>query len=180
MKRDQNDSKRVWILTPFFPTWTIVEQQGSGSKHLWDQFGTFQNERDKHDFKRVWNPTPFFQHGPKWKSKGQVPSPFGTSLALFKMKGAKMISKGFGIDSVFPIWTKVEKQGSGSKRLWYQFGPFQNERDQNYFKMAWNLTQLFQHGPKWKSRGHVPNPFGTSLAPFKMEGPKLILKGFGT
>ena len=72
---------------PIFRTWTKVEKQGSGSKQLRDQFGTFQNERVQNYFKRGWSPTPFFQHGPKWKSRSQVPSPFGTNLVPFKMKG---------------------------------------------------------------------------------------------
>ena len=119
----------------------------------------------------------FCQHGPKWKSRGQVPSPFGTSLAPFKMKRTKMISKGFGLwphfsqhepkwksrgqfsnpfvtslaspatkttktiskgfgDMIplFPTRTKVEKQRSGSKSPWDQFGLFQNKNYKHNFK----------------------------------------------
>ena len=73
-----------------------MEKQGAGAKPFGDQFGTFQNERGKDDFKRVWNPTSFSNMDQKWKSIGQVPSPFGTNLAPFKMKGAGMILKRFG------------------------------------------------------------------------------------
>jgi len=100
-------------------------------------------------------------------------SAFQNERTPFKMKGAKIIKKGLEFDS-------VEKQGSGSKRLRYQLDPFQNERGQNDFKRVWNLTQFFQHGPKWKSMVQVPNPFGTSLAPFKMKGAEMILKEFRT
>ena len=61
--------------------------------------------------------------------------------------------------STFPTWTKVEKQRLGSKSLWNQFGLFQNEDSENYFKRVWHRIPFFQHGPKWENIGHIPNPF---------------------
>ena len=121
---------------------------------------------------------------PRWsflESRGQVPNPFGTSLAPFTMKRTKVILKGFGTWPHFfqhgPKWTK---QRSGSKLLWDQLIPFQNEKNQNDFTRVWNLPQFCQHEPKWKSRGQFSNPFVTSLAFPATKTTKTISKGFGT
>jgi hypothetical protein len=96
MKRTKLIFKRVLNLTPLFPTWTKVEKQRSGSQPLCDQFGPFQMNKNNMICKKGLEPDPIFQHDPIWKSRGQVPKPFGNSLAPLKIKRVKLILKVFG------------------------------------------------------------------------------------
>jgi len=102
-------------LDTIFPTCAKVEQHGSGSQRVWDQFGTFQNERGQHDFKRFWNLTPFFQHAPKWKSRDQVPT--------------NDFKKRLELD---PIFSNMGQSGKAEARFQAHLGrvwPFQNEKE---------------------------------------------------
>jgi hypothetical protein len=52
----------------------------------------------------------FFQHGPKWKSRGQVPKPFGGQFDPFQNeRGRNGSSRVWNLTPLFPTWTKMEK-----------------------------------------------------------------------
>ena len=60
---------------------------------------------------------------------GQVPNPFGPRLSQNRTYRNHPYSIGQPIEPLgFPTWAQMEKCGSGSKPLWFQFGPFETER----------------------------------------------------
>jgi hypothetical protein len=71
--------------------------------------------------------------------------------------------------SLFPIWTRLEKQGPGSKPLWDQFGPFQNERCQNGFKRVRNMISLFPIWTRLEKQGPGAKPLWDQFGPFQNE-----------
>ena len=129
--------KRTKVILKGFGTWphfSNMDQSEQNRGQVPNPFGTsltpFKMKRTKMTLKRVWNLPQFFQHEQKWKSRGQVPNTFETSLAPFKMNEKRNdYKKGLEPDPMVPTWTKVEKQRPGSKPIWDQLGPFQNEKD---------------------------------------------------
>ena len=135
MNRKQYDFKKGLAPDPIFPTWTKVEKQRPGSKPIWDQLGPFRMKMTKIILKGFGTWPHFFQHGPEWKSRGQVPNPFGTSLVFFQNENNKNdFKRVWNMIQLFPTWTNVETQRSGSKSLWDQFYLFQNEKDKHNFE----------------------------------------------
>ena len=91
-----------------------------------------------------------------------------------------MCLKGLKPDLILPTWNKVYKQWPGSKPIWDQLGPFQNEKGQNYFERVWILTPFSNMDQDGKAEVRCQTPFGTNLTPFKMKRTRMILKRFGT
>jgi len=138
-EKNQHDIKKVWNLAPIFPTWSKVEKQMPGYKHIWDPLGRFQNEKQHNDLERVWNLTPIFQHGQKWKSREQVPNPFGTSRTPFEMNRVNMILQRFG---TWPLFPNMNQNGEAEARF------------QTHLAPAWPLS-------KWKRPNIMLKGFGT-------------------
>ena len=63
----------------------------------------------------------------------------------------------------------MEKQRSGSKPLWFQFVPFQDERDEHDFERVWHLTQFFLTWAKVEIQGSGSKPLWDQFGPFQNE-----------
>ena len=109
-----------------------------------------------------------------------IQTPLGPICTTSKIRGQYCSKVVWNPVQLFPAWAKAEMQVSGSKPHWAGLGPLQNRRTRNVRKGAGAWPPFSQHGPKWKSMGQVPNPFGSNLVPLKMKGTKMIPKGFGT
>ena len=86
----------------------------------------------------------------------------------------------WNLTSLFPVWPRMEKQWSGSKPLWAQFGPFQNERCQNGFKRVWNLTSLFPIWTRMEKQGSGSKPLWDQFGLFQKGLHSMKTKPFST
>ena len=84
----------------------------------------------------------------------------------------------WNLTSAFPLWSMLEKVGSGSKPFLNHFGPFHFERGQAGPKWVWNLASAF---PLWSMLEKVfQTLFKIILVLFILKGVTLVPKGFGT